>query len=185
MDKRVHALFADRESSDRSAAYQAVGGLFEMTNRPVAWAYDVWDQLVADLKHSEGHTRAFAAQMLVRLAISDSEGRILRDFKKVAAVMKDGKPVTARHTLQSLWRVGLAGPKHAALVLRALEARFTECEKERGGRIARTDVITSIGTLAKATGDTAIEARANALIESETDENSRKKQRSAWRNAVK
>lgn len=184
MDKRARALLADRESTDRDVAYQALVGLWEMTEKPVTWAYDVWDQLLSDLTHRDAHKRAFAAQLLTRLAISDPDGRMLNDFPKVAAVMKDEKTVTARHTLQSLWRVGLAGPKQKTMLLEALEKRFLECPQEKAGRLVRTDVVTALARLFKATGDETIEARGSALVDAETDEKSRKKQRAAWRKAI-
>ncbi|HEX7117416.1 MAG TPA: hypothetical protein VF212_01425, partial [Longimicrobiales bacterium] len=149
------------------------------------WAYEFWDRLLVDLTHRAGDRRAFAAQMLARLAISDPDGRMLKDFPKVAAVMKDEKTVTARHTLQSLWRVGLAGPKQKAMVLEALEQRFRECAQEKHGTLVRTDVVTALGRLSKATGDAAIEARVAALIDAEPDEKQRKKQRAAWRKAIR
>lgn len=182
--ERARALFADRESADRDVAYQALMDLFEMTEKPVQWAYDYWDELLSQLSHKAGDKRAFAAQMLARLAISDPEGRLLKDFPKLAAVMSDEKTVTARHTLQSLWRVGLAGPKQKAMVVEALEKRFRECARQKNGTLVRTDVITALGRLSKATGDEAIEARVNMLIEAERDENQRKKQRTAWRKAI-
>ncbi len=184
MTERARALFEDRESPDRDVAYQALRELFEMTNEPVEWAYEFWDQLLSDLTHRAGNKRAFAAQMLARLAISDPEGRMLKDFRKVAAVMKDEKTVTARHTLQSLWRVGLAGPKQKAIVLEAFEERFRECAQEKNGTLVRTDVVTALGRFSTAAGDDTIEARVNALIEAEPDEKQRKKQRAAWRKAI-
>lgn len=185
MDDRVEALFADRDSPDREAAYQALVTLFEMTEEPVDWAYDVWDKLLNDLTHREGQRRAFSAQMLTRLAISDPDRRMLEDFPQVEAVLKDEKPVTARHTLQSLWRVGLSGPEQRSMVVEALEKRFRECAKEKGGSVVRTDAVTALGRLFKATGDEEVESRANALIESEPEEKSRKKQRASWRKAIK
>jgi hypothetical protein len=109
---------------------------------------------------------------------------MLRDFPRVAAVMRDDKTVTARHTLQSLWRVGLAGPEQKAMVLDALETRFRECQGEKNGTLVRTDVITALGRLSKATGDSAVEARATALMDGEADEKARKKQRAAWRKGI-
>lgn len=129
--------------------------------------------------------RAFAAQMLARLAISDPEGRMMEDFPRIAAVMKDEKTVTARHTLQSLWRIGRAGPDHQAMALDALETRFRECEGEKGARLVRRDAVAGLGRLCRETGDERIEARVDALIESEPDEKQRKKQRAAWRKAIK
>lgn len=184
MDERARALLADRESEDRNAQYRALVGLFEMTEQPVDWAYEVWDRFLSELTHREGHKRAFATQMLARLAISDPEGRILRDFPKVAAVMKDEKTVTARHTLQSIWRVGLAGAEQEAMVLEALESRFREGAQEKHGTLVRTDVVTALGRLFRETDAETVEARANALMDAEPDEKQRKKQRAAWRKAT-
>lgn len=95
--------------------------------------------------------------------------------------MKDEKTVTARHTLQSLWRIGVAGSEQQALVLDALERRFHECAPEKNSTLVRTDVITALARLANATGDAGIEARADVLIDAEADTKQRAKQRAAWR----
>lgn len=76
--------------------------------------------------------------------------------------MKYEKTVTARHTLQALWRIGLAGPTQKALVVDALETRFRECIGEENASLVRTDLITAMGRLASAVVDPHIEARAGA-----------------------
>ena len=158
-----------------------------LAEKPVGWSYEVWrsmDRMVGDLSHRDGHKRASAAQILARLAISDPENRMRRDFVALAAVMKDEKTVTARHALQSIWRVGLAGPDRLALVLQALKGRFRECSSEKHASLVRTDVITSVGHLFRATGEPSIEAGAQSLIASEEDERARQKQRSSWKAAA-
>jgi hypothetical protein len=70
----------------------------------VDWAYDVWDQLIKDLIHPNNHQRSRVAQFLCSLAKSDPEKRMLEDFPAVWAVTKDKKFVTARHSLQSIWK---------------------------------------------------------------------------------
>lgn len=185
MNEDLRELFTRRSSSEKDEAYRALCTLFEMAEEPVEWAYEVWDELVDDLSHKEGSKRAFAAQMLARLAISDPDTRMSKDFRKVASVMRDEKTVTARHTLQSLWRVGLAGPKQKAMVLAALESRFRECGGEKNATLVRTDVITALGRLSRATGDDALEDLVDGLVESESDEGQRKKQRAAWRAATR
>ncbi len=184
MNARVRALFAARESSDRDAAYQAFVDLMALAQEPVGWAYEVWDQTVSDLSHKDGHRRAFAAQLLARLAISDPENRMRHDFAALAAVMKDEKTVTARHTLQSIWRVGLAGKEHRTLVLDALAKRFRECPPEKNASLVRTDVIAALGHLFQAVEEPSIEARAAKLMASEKDEKARKKQRASWKAAI-
>ena len=184
MEEQIQALFADRESGDSDASYRALKELFSMTEEPVDWAYDVWDRLLEDLEHKEGSVRAFTSQLLTRLAVSDPEGRMLEDFPKVAAVMRDEKTVTARHTVQSLWRIGLAGEEQRAMVVEELAGYFDECASEKRGRIFRRDVLEGLGRLASATDDESIEGRAEALIESEQKEKERKKLRAAWREGL-
>jgi len=184
MTPAVRALFEARESADRNEAYQAFVDLMTLAEEPVDWSYEMWDQMVSDLSHKDGHKRAFAAQMLAHLAISDPENRMRRDFSALAAVMTDEKTVTARHTLQSIWRVGLAGEERRTLVLNALTKRFHESTDEKNGSLVRTDVIAALGRLFHATGHPSIEARAETLIASEADEKTRKKQRAAWKAAT-
>lgn len=183
MNARVRALFAARESPDRDAAYQAFVDLMTLAEKPVDWSYEVWDQLVSDLAHKDGHQRAFAAQLLARLALSDPENRMRRDFAALAAVTKDEKTVTARHTLQSIWRVGLASENHRALVLDALAKRYRECSSEKNGSLVRSDVVRALGCLFRATGHASVETYAGLLIASEKDDKAQKKQRASWRAA--
>ncbi len=184
MKKRFKDLFAARESADRDAAYQAFVELMAAAEEPVDWSYDVWDQMVEDLTHKQGSKRAFAAQMLARLAISDPDERMLDDFAALAAVMRDDKPVTARHTLQSIWRVGLAGSKQKDLVIDALVKRFRECASERLGSLVRIDALISLGNLARETEDPAVAKRAAKLIASERDDEAQKQQRACWKKAT-
>jgi hypothetical protein len=181
---RVRALFAARESSDREVAYRAFVELMKLAEDRVDWSYDVWDQMVGDLSHRDGHKRAFAAQMLAHLAISDPENRMRRDFPALADVMTDARTVTGRHALQSIWRVGLAGEDRVALVVDSLTKRFHECTSEKNASLVRTDVLTSLGRLFRAVGDVSIEARAEILMASEEDEKSRQKQKAAWKAAT-
>ena len=181
MEERVRQLFADRESGDKDKAYHAYNELIALTEEPVPWAYEMWDALLAQLDDEDNHKRSFSGQMLARLAISDPEGRILRNLPALVRVTKDEKFVTARHVLGALWRVGLAGPDRAKAVVAALEARFGEAANEKNGSLIRTDIVASLRRLAEASGDAAIEPLVEALIASESDEKARKKQRAAWR----
>lgn len=184
MNARVRQLFAARESPDRDVAYQAFVDLMTLAEKPVRWSYDVWDQMVSDLSHRDGHKRAFAAQMLAHLAISDPEDRMLRDFGALAAIMRDEKTVTARHARQSIWRVGLAGKDRLTMVLNALAKRFRECSSEQNASLVRTDVVTSLGHLSRVVGAPSIEIRAEALMASEKDGKAQRKQRTCWRQAT-
>ncbi|HZK53307.1 MAG TPA: hypothetical protein VFC84_03765 [Desulfosporosinus sp.] len=94
------------EGELRNQAYQEI---IVASNEPVAWAYDVWDEMKSNLSHEDNHMRSIAAQILSNLAKSDPEKRMLKNFPELIAVTQDKRFVTARHCLQSLWKIGLAG----------------------------------------------------------------------------
>jgi hypothetical protein len=184
MNDRIQALFEARASSDKDAAKQATAELMALAEKPVDWSYEVWEQTVGDLSHKKGSERAFAAQLLSRLAMSDPEKRILKDFDKLAVVLFDEKPTAARQAVQSLWRVGLAGQQQRDCVLDALTKRYEISGPDKHGAIARTDTIAALANLARETGDTAVVEKALDLIASEPVVKAQRRQRSAWNKVI-
>jgi len=98
-------------SEDRELQNKAFTYILETTDKPVDWAYEIWDELIKNLSDKDNHNRAIAAQVLCNLAKSDSKDRMLKDFPVLLAVTKDERFVTARHCMQALWKVGVAGEK--------------------------------------------------------------------------
>lgn len=82
MDERTRHYFAELQSSDRNAQYEAYSSIMKITEEEVDWAYEVWDQLKEELTSKDPHKRSRAAQFLSRLAISDPEQRMLEEFGK-------------------------------------------------------------------------------------------------------
>src|SRR5258706_14927448 len=109
MDESTRTNLDNLRSEDKDLQNTAFFAILAATDRPVDWAYDVWDGMVADLRHKDNHRRAIAAQVLCNLAKSDPDNRMLKDFDALLNVTKDERFVTARHCLQALWKIGLAG----------------------------------------------------------------------------
>src|SRR5215216_3498218 len=143
MDKITRTNLDNLWSEDRDLQNKAFFYIIEATNRPVDWAYDVWAEIVENLSHKDNHNRAIAAQILCNLAKSDPENRILKDFKKLLAVTRDEKFVTARHCLQSLWKIGALGGKGQKVWMDGLEDRFQECVAEKNSTLIRYDILQS------------------------------------------
>jgi hypothetical protein len=181
MDEQTRTTLTDLHSADRDRQNEAFYATIEATNQPVAWAYEVWDDLVARLRHPDNHERAIAAQVLANLAKSDPEKRMLRDFPALLAVTKDERFVTARHCLQSLWKVGAAGPEQRQIVVAGLERRYHECITEKNCTLIRYDIIQSLRHIYDAVQDETIKEKALALIETESDLKYRKKYATVWR----
>lgn len=181
MDKTVRSHLDNIYSEDGGLQNKAYHFLIETTEKPVDWAYEVWDELVEGLTHKDNHVRAISSQVLANLARSDPKGRIFKDFDKLLAVTKDEKFVTARHCLQSIWRVGLAGRNAQQMVVNGLEQRYHECVSEKNCTLIRFDIIQDLRNLYDATTSSEIKEKALELIELETDLKYKKKYASVWK----
>jgi hypothetical protein len=181
MDKTTRRHLGNLHSKDGGLRYKALMYVLSATERKVDWAYEVWDGLVADLRHEDNHVRAIAAQVLGNLARSDPEGRMLKDFPAVLEVTRDERFVTARHTLQSIWKVGLAGKKQRKLVVDGLAARFRECTAEKNCTLIRHDIVVGLRKLYGEVNDKKVRKKALDLISTEQDTKYREKYEGVWK----
>ncbi|MBC7877617.1 MAG: hypothetical protein H7Y59_10650 [Anaerolineales bacterium] len=181
MDKVIQTNLQNLWIEDRELQNKAFFHIIEITDKPVAWAYEAWDDVVANLSHSDNHNRAIAAQVLCNLAKSDPKERILKDFNTLITVTKDERFVTARHCMQSLWKVGVAGKKQQKKLIDGLVGRFNECITEKNGTLIRYDIIQSFKNLYDAIKDKKVKEKALQLIETEEDIKYRKKYASLWK----
>ena len=181
MDKLTRTNLDNLWSEDRELQNKAFFHILEKTDKPVDWAYEAWDELLANLTHKDNHNRAIAAQVLCNLAKSDAKNKMLKDFDALLAVTKDERFVTARHCMQSLWKVGAAGKKQQKIYIDGLERRFKECITEKNGTLIRYDILQSLRNVYDAMKDEKIRGKALELIETEEDVKYRKKYASLWK----
>lgn len=181
MDQALRARVDQVHTEDREKQGEAFRALLGATESPVDWAYEVWDELARTLSDGDNRQRSIASQLLCNLAKSDPENRMRRDFEALLGVTRDEKFVTARHCLQSLWKVGLAGPEQRRMVLDGLERRFRESGVEKNGTLIRYDVIQGLAKLYDAVKDDAVREKALELIETEADLKYRKKYAGVWK----
>jgi len=181
MDKITRTHFDNLRSEDRELQNKAYSYIMEATDKPVDWAYEVWDEMVAGLSHKDNHVRAIAAQVLCNLAKSDPKNRIRKDLDALLAVTKDERFVTARHCLQALWKIGAAGKKQQKILVEGFERRFKECVTEKNSTLIRYDISQSLRNLYDTVKDEKIKEKALELIETEEDLKYRKKYASLWR----
>jgi hypothetical protein len=181
MDEAIKVHMANIHSGDRAVQGKAFSSLMEATDRPVDWAYEVWDDLLGALSHRDNHLRAIAAQVLCNLAKSDPEGRMLEDFGALLAVTRDDRFVTARYCLLSLWKIGAAGPRQKRMLVDGLAGRFADCVAEKNSTLIRYDIIQGLRKLYDLENDEAVREKALELIDREEDPKYRKKYASVWR----
>lgn len=185
MDALIRLYLEQLQSSDKNIRNEGFIGLLAAAEDTVDWAYACWDLLKSDLTHSDNHRRTIAVQLLSKLAKSDPEKRILDDFTSLMAVTRDEKFVTARHSLQSIWQIGLAGPEQRELIIGSLAARYEDCIDEKNYTLIRYDIIQSMRRLYDQVPEPFIRQTALDLIEKESDVKDRRKYAGEWKKAVK
>lgn len=181
MNETTRSSLNDLHSADKELQNAAFRRVLEETARPVDWAYEVWDEMVESLRHKDNHRRAIAAQVLCNLAKSDPKKKMLKDFDALLAVTKDERFVTARHCLQSLWKVGLAGKDQQKMLVAGLAGRFKECIAEKNCTLIRYDILQGLRRLYDEVKDENIRQKALELMEMEDDLKYRKKYASLWK----
>lgn len=172
--------FTDLWCDNRERQGKAYQEILTLTEQPVVWACDVWDEVLRQLKDKHNRSRSIAAQVLCNLAKSDPKHRILKDFPVLFDVVADERFVTARHAMQSMWKVGCVGKEHQDMVVTALEKRFTECVTHKNCTLIRYDIIECLRKLYDATMTNGIQQRAEALIQLESDPKYKKKYSTLW-----
>lgn len=181
MDSTLRLHFENINSNDKQVQHTAFIQILEATEYPVDWSYQVWGEMVGNLTHKDNRQRAIAAQVLCNLAKSDPENRMLQDFTALFAVTKDERFVTARHTLQAIWKIGTVGERQKELVMSGLEERFQECISEKNCTLIRYDIVQDLRNLYDHTGDENIKEKALELIAAEQDLKYRKKYVTVWK----
>ena len=182
MEKEILQLFSNLTEHDRDIQYKSFEELMKIVKKPVDWTYSVWEQLIKALTYKNAHVRAQSAQILCALAAkSDPEERVLEDFMKIWAITYDEKTVTARHSLQSIWRIGLAGQVQRDLVVSHLAKRFHTCVEEKHPSLIRYDIIVSFKKFFDETGEVELLNIAKDLIDNEQDPEYQKKYKTALR----
>jgi hypothetical protein len=174
-------LLDDLRSSSQDRQSQAFQGLLKASDNPVVWAYEVWDGLLQTLLDGDNRQRSIAAQVLSNLAKSDPKKRMIKDLPALLKVTKDERFVTARHCLQSLWKVGVVGQPQRTALLKALAVRFQECAAEKNCTLIRSDIQVVLRRVYDVVNDEDIRSTAERLMTMEEDPKYRKKYATTWR----
>lgn len=174
--------FDDLWSQERDRRQNAYQRALADTVDKVDWAETVWDETVERLTDTDNHNRSIAAQVLCHLARS-APGRAAADLPSIIAVTHDERFVTARHTLQSLWRIGLADEACRARVIEALETRFLDCTDEKNATLIRNDIVEGLARIHRLDPKAGTDELVTDLIGRETDPKYRSKYQRTWRKA--
>jgi len=181
MDQLAKSHFDNLYSDDATSRYASFQYLIKITDQPVDWAYEIWDNVLLMLRDKNNHRRAIAAQLLSNLSKSDAKNRILKDIDELIKVTKDEKFVTARHSLQSLWKIAVAKKEFKKKVTDLLVMRFNECVTEKNCTLIRYDIIEVFRKIYDQLPDEKVKDQALQLISTEEDIKYKKKYAGVWK----
>lgn len=181
MEDEIRELFRNIHTEDANLRHDAFTKIINLTHDEVDWSYEVWDELLAQLKHKNNHQRAIAAQILCNLTKSDPEGRMITDLHKVIDVTRDERFVTARHSLQSIWKIAVVNDHLQNMVLEQLSIRFHSCALEKNCTLIRYDIIEIFRKIYDILNKEDIKLKAQELVETEKDPKYKKKYMSLWK----
>jgi hypothetical protein len=173
----------DLRSSEKDRQNRGFTSLLQATNQPVDWAYAVWNDLLQILLKGDNRQRSIAAQVLSNLAKSDPKKRMVKDMEALINVTRDERFVTARHSLQSLWKIGVAADLQREALVKGLAQRFKECASEKNCTLIRYDILDVLRRVYDVVSDASVRVAAEELIALEQDPKYRKKYQTLWRNA--
>lgn len=181
MQKTIQPYIDELMSGDKHRRTEAYLKLLEMTEEQVPWAYEIWDLLKSLLTDKDNHLRTIGAQLMCGLAISDPDKRIMEDIAAIMEITRDPMFVTARHTIQSLWKIGLSGEEQRRMLLDVVSHRYETCEGEKNYTLIRYDLLVGLRKLYEKVQDEGIRDTALTLIELESDPKYKKKYAAEWR----
>ena len=184
MDSITKAHFNNLHLSDPAERYSSYRHAIEITNEPVSWAYEVWDDLLQMTETGDNHQRTIAAQLLSNLTKSDPEHRMIQDFDKVMKVTHDDKFVTARHSLQAVWKIAIVDNELQTMVISKISDRFKSCTAEKNCTLIRYDIIEVFRKIYNMIPDRELKDKALELLETENDLKYRKKYLSLWKDIL-
>lgn len=181
LQQQIQQLYS-KDRNQQGASFQQ---LMKLTNQPVDWAYQIWDDLLELLEKGDNRGRSIAPQVLCNLAKSDPDGRMINDLPKLFQATKDEKFVTARHSLLALWKVGIVNPTLTRKTVDGLSKRFEECIDEKNCTLIRYDICCVLRKIFDHTQEEQIFKKTISLIDTETDEKYRKKYLTVWKDILK
>ena len=128
--KEVDSHIQNILSKRKEASYDSFISLLDETKKKVSWSYRHWDVLENLLVKGDDHQRSVAAQLLANLAKSDPDQRMVNTLPKLIEETKDQRFVSAHHTIQCLWKIGIINKQLEQLLLDGLFGRYYDSEKE-------------------------------------------------------
>ncbi len=175
MDNDLKRCFIELSSKDDKLRFNALTTILEITDKPVDWVDEVWDDLNQKLDDENSFQRSIAIMVLCNLAKSDRENRMSLSIDRLLIHTRDEKFITSRQCIQYIWKVAAASPALKEKIVAHLEKQFQDCTGDKHYNLIRQDIIQSIKNIYDTDYDEALLEKLKKWLPLENNPNYRKK----------
>ncbi len=185
MDSQTKELFANIYATHPKIQRESYLTLLTITEEPVAWTYEILDELFETLRHKDAYIRSIAGQLIANLAKSDPDKKLFEKIHLLFEASKDKKSLKSRNILLSLWKVGIVSAEHKEKIIEWFEKQYQACSKDKNRESIRFDIVCGLRKMYDDCREPSIQTKAMELINLEQDQRAKLKYLSVWRDVVK
>lgn len=169
--EEIDKLFNDLCSKDDKIRYPAFKQLLEITEQPVTWIYDKLYDLNDKLTSDNSYQRTIGFMLIVKLAKSDTEGRIMEMLDILLQFTDDKKFITSRQCIQNIWQLAVGKPDIERKLVQHLERAWIDnIHLKTHANLIKQDIIASLSAICKANGNLMVKETTDRLIGQEADD---------------
>ncbi|HPG39861.1 MAG TPA: hypothetical protein PLP19_11665 [bacterium] len=175
MDQQIKNHIENLKSNDDKIRMDALQNVLKITEQPVDWIYEVWDDMFLLLTDKNSFKRSIAFMVICNLAKSDVENRLPRFLEQLLSHTKDEKFITSRQCLLNVWKIALVNQQLYDLIISHLIKRYRECNTEDHYNLLRQDSIQSLVNIYNTNKDERLNKIIRELIVQEHEDKYKKK----------
>jgi HEAT repeat protein len=175
MNEDVPTLIEMLSLKDDNARYSAFQALLRLTETPVDWFGSYREVLVGKLADENSYQRSIAAMLLCNLAKSAKSGEFDAILDAMMPLADDENFITQRQYLQNIWKVAIADGAYRDRIVRQMIEEFNLSAARKHCNLLRLDILSTMIRIMRHEDAEDLRNAIGAMIDSETDEKSRKK----------
>lgn len=179
MESFVRDQLNNLYNPDTVLQQKALAFILELTEEPVDWAAEVWEEMISMLKSYDSNERSMAAQILANLA-KNVPARMLKDFDHLKALTIDTNLSTAVTAIGSFWKIGIINAELRDKVVELLSNSFKTSEYEKDHALKRYGIIECFRRIYNEVKDDALRNKSLTLVALDPDRPNRIKYGSVW-----
>lgn len=175
MEEKLKKLFDQLASKNNTLRKEALDILLKKTEEKVDWFDDAFGVLIGKLDEDNSFQRSIGVMLLANLAKSDTTRVLAGYIDNIVGHTRDEKFITARQTIQNLWKFAVVNEEYKTTIVKHLTEQFADCIYGKHYNLIRLDIAQAMYDIYKVDGDDRLVEHIRELVEIEDDPKHKKK----------